>query len=327
MFRSPDIFPPRQMAANRLIWFVLIITIGFLMAVINFLELKLTVPYTPVFLYLFATCALISFVYRFVVHEKALFLFGETIAQTICSSFCIMMTLLLGARLDLPMIDDGLLAIDRFLGFDWRGHAQWLMQQPRWFNDFLRFCYQSYGMQAVILIPILFIRNHSDYAQRFVMAFYITGMMTAVIATFLPAEAMFAHFNIQPEEYPGLEAAAARLHLPELTAMRSHATDELLYPGMGIVTFPSFHTVMAVLLIYVSIPFRLVRWIAIPINIGMVVSTPYHGGHYLIDVIAGLVIAFIGIYLAERILPPRSQASGIFLTQLGNAADTAAPPQ
>jgi hypothetical protein len=325
MFHSPDIYPPRQMAANRLIWFTLIITIGVLMAMINFLELKLSIPYLPVFLYLFGTCALISLAYRFVVHEKALFLFGETIAQTMCSSFCIMVTLLLGARLNLPMIDDALIAIDHFIGFDWREHAHWLYQQPAWFNDFLRFCYQSYGMQAVLLIPILFIKNQSDYGQRFVMAFYMTGMMTAIIATLLPAEAMFMHFNIQPEEYPGLEAAAARLHEPELTAMRARVTSEILYPGMGIVTFPSFHTVMAVLLIYVSIPFRLVRWIAIPINIGMIFATPFHGGHYLTDVIGGLVIAFLGIYWAERILPPRSQASGVFLTQMGNVTETGIP--
>ncbi|MBY0407573.1 MAG: phosphatase PAP2 family protein, partial [Rickettsiales bacterium] len=325
-FRSPDIFPPRQMAANRLIWMALMVTCGIDLAIINFAQLSLVVAYAPVFVYIFATCALISLLYRYVMHEKALFMFGETLAQTICTSFVIMITVLLGARLGLPLTDDVLVKIDRFLGFDWYAHAEWLAEQPGWFNEFLKFCYQSYGMQAVILIPALFIRGHSDQGQRFVMVFFITGMITALFATLLPAEAMFIHFHVDPSLYPNMEPAAALLHERELNAMRNATTSVLVYPGMGIVTFPSFHTVMAIILMYASIPLPLMRLWAIPVNLGMIFSTPFHGGHYLIDVVAGLVIGFFGVYFAENILPPRSQEAGVFLNQLGSEADTSPRP-
>jgi membrane-associated phospholipid phosphatase len=326
MFRSPDIFPPRQMAANRLIWMVILVTAGIDLALINFFELNLVIAYAPVFIYIFVTCALISLFYRFVMHEKALFLFGETLAQIICCSFVIMVTILIGSRLDLPLIDDTLVKIDHFLGFDWYAHAAWLNDQPHWFNKTLEFCYQSYGMQAVILVPALFIRGQSDQAQRFVMIFYITGMVTSLIATFLPAEAMYLHFHVDPAAYPNLNAAAARLHEPELLAMRHRTTDVLVYPGMGLVTFPSFHSTMAILLMYASISLPFMRLWAIPLNLGMIISTPFHGGHYLIDTIAGLIIGFYGVYWAERILPPRSQAASVLLNQLGSTADTRPPP-
>ncbi len=325
MFRSPNIFPPRQMAANRLIWLALTITCGLDLAVVNFAQLDIVIAYLPVFIYIFVTCALISLAYRFAIHEKALFMFGETIAQTICASFVIMITVLLGARLNLPMWDDTLFKIDHFLGFDWRAHAAWLNDAPHWFNETLKFAYQSYGMQAVILVPALFIRGHSDQGQRFVMVFFIAGMITAILASFIPAEAMFLHFHIDPSAYPNIEPAAALLHEPELLAMRNRTTDVLLYPGMGIVTFPSFHTAMAIILMYASIPLPLMRLWAIPLNLAMIISTPFNGGHYLIDVIAGLIIGFYAVYCAERILPPRSQAAGMFLAQLGNDADNAPP--
>ncbi len=320
-FRSPDIFPPRQMAANRLIWLVLMVTAGLDMAIINFAQLQIVIAYAPVFIYIFAICAIISLCYRFVIQEKALFLFGETVAQTICASFVIMISILIGARANLPLADETLLRIDHFLGFDWYAHARWINEQPDWLNSFLRFCYQSYGMQAIILIPALFIRGHSDQGQRFVMTFYITGMITAVIATLIPAEAMYIHYNIDPSSFGHVEPAAALLHAPELMAMRNHTTNVLIYPGMGLVTFPSFHTTMAIILIYASIPLPLMRLWALPVNLGMILATPYHGGHYLIDLVAGFVIGFFGVWCAETILPPRSQASGLFLSQLGTEAE------
>lgn len=325
MFRPPDIFPPRQMAANRLIWMTLLLICGQELAIARFADLEIVVAYAPMFVYIFATCALISLFYRYVMHEKALFMFGETIAQILCTSFVIMIAVLLGARMNLPLIDDALMKIDHFLGFDWRHHAAWLNDQPAWFNAFLAFCYQSYGMQAVILVPALFIRRQSDQAQRFVMVFLFTGMVTALLSALLPAEAMFLHFGIDPAAYPNLEPAAALLHQPELLAMRHHTTNMLVYPGMGLVTFPSFHTSMGVILIYVAINLPLLRLVAIPLNLGMIFSTPFHGGHYLVDIIAGIVIAFIGIYGAERVLPPRSQAASALLNQLGSAAERTPP--
>ena len=236
-----------------------------------------------------------------------------------------MISVLIGARADLSLVDDRLFQIDRFLGFDWYAHAAWVNAQAAWFNEILRFCYQSYGLQAVILIPALFIRNHSDQGQRFVMVFYITGMITALIAPLIPAEAMYLHFHIDPASFPNAQPAAALLHAPEFIAMRNHTTDVLLYPGMGLVTFPSFHAAMAVILIYASIPMPLMRLWALPVNFGMILATPFHGGHYMIDVVAGLVIAFFAVWCAETILPPRSQASGVFLSQLGSEADKASP--
>ena len=55
----------------------------------------------------------------------------------------------------------------------------------------------------------------------------------------------------------------------------------------GIVTMPSYHTVMAVLLTYAFRRTGLVGYGIATLNLGMLLSIPPIGGHYLVDVLAG----------------------------------------
>jgi membrane-associated phospholipid phosphatase len=69
----------------------------------------------------------------------------------------------------------------------------------------------------------------------------------------------------------------------------------------GIVTFPSYHTVLAILFTYAhrsrrSFPVFLI------INCLMLVSIPSEGGHYLSDVLAGAGLAVVAIVAARVIL-------------------------
>ena len=77
----------------------------------------------------------------------------------------------------------------------------------------------------------------------------------------------------------------------------------------GLVTFPSFHTSLAIITTYAV---RGIRFVTLPVAIlnGLViVSTLPEGGHYLIDVIAGAIISIIAIvairtgYLPGSIVP------------------------
>ncbi|NBO18106.1 MAG: phosphatase PAP2 family protein [Proteobacteria bacterium] len=321
MFRSPDHFPPRQMAANRLIWLALILTGGVEYALLNLFNIELVIQYKPLFIYLLCVCAAISLFYRFVIHEKALFLLGECIAQIVGSIFVVLLAASMGARMEMPLADDWLLAADHFIGFEWPAHARWLAAQPAWLGEFFRFCYNSYGAQIALLIPLIFFFHHSDYGQRVVMMFYISGMLAALCSTLLPAEGVFMHLGIDPAALTPVVPAAPILHSVGFYNMR-HGDMTLIFPSLGLGTFPSLHAIMAVMMIYASIPLERIRWPVIALNICMVIATLFHGGHYLVDVIMGLVIAFTGIYWAERILPPRSQAFSPALNQVAIEGET-----
>jgi PAP2 superfamily len=74
----------------------------------------------------------------------------------------------------------------------------------------------------------------------------------------------------------------------------------------GVIAFPSFHAVLAILFTYAhrrSASFPVVA----AINLVMLISIPSEGGHYLVDVVGGLVIGGLAI-VATRVLPSREPA-------------------
>ena len=67
----------------------------------------------------------------------------------------------------------------------------------------------------------------------------------------------------------------------------------------GLIAIPSLHTVMAVLLVYAMRGTGILLPVFIVVNVAMLVSTPVDGGHYLVDVIAGVAMA-LGLIALER---------------------------
>jgi membrane-associated phospholipid phosphatase len=72
----------------------------------------------------------------------------------------------------------------------------------------------------------------------------------------------------------------------------------------GIVTFPSFHTALAIVLIYVHRP-PLPSFVPLMIlNVVMLVAIPFAGHHYLVDMIAGAGVAAISIAIVRLAIRP-----------------------
>ena len=121
------------------------------------------------------------------------------------------------------------------------------------------------------------------------MSLVVAMLLTLAISTFVPAIGPADALGFKPETAPIVRA----LH-------ESPAAQVLQYAG--IVSFPSFHTVMAVQFAYAYRSLRLVFPTAIGLNALMIVSVPYAGDHYFIDVLAGAVIAIAGIAVARWIM-------------------------
>jgi len=70
----------------------------------------------------------------------------------------------------------------------------------------------------------------------------------------------------------------------------------------GIVTMPSYHTVMAVLFTYAFRGTGLIGYAIAALNMIMLLSIPPIGGHYLVDMLAGgtLALAAIAVQRAQR---------------------------
>jgi len=80
----------------------------------------------------------------------------------------------------------------------------------------------------------------------------------------------------------------------------------------GLITMPSYHTVLAILIIYVYRGCGRLFTLALAFNGLMLLSLPSEGGHYVIDVIAGIAVVAVTIAVisAAARMPWWRQLSG-----------------
>jgi membrane-associated phospholipid phosphatase len=84
--------------------------------------------------------------------------------------------------------------------------------------------------------------------------------------------------------------------LPVIHAIREGANVAL--PNAGIVQFPSYHTVMAIVFTYVCRDVKLLLAPAAALNTLVVVSVPFSGNHYATDIVGGAIVAAVSLWAA-----------------------------
>ncbi|MFM7444369.1 MAG: phosphatase PAP2 family protein, partial [Tabrizicola sp.] len=69
----------------------------------------------------------------------------------------------------------------------------------------------------------------------------------------------------------------------------------------GVVAFPSYHMIMALMVVwFVRGTFAFLPLAAV--NVAMVPATLTHGGHHLVDLLAGLAVFALSVWIAQRII-------------------------
>jgi hypothetical protein len=202
------------------------------------------------------------------------------------------------AATDLPMQDATLLAIDRALGFDWSAYVRFVDAHPvlaGWLN-------YGYTMirWPVFAIPVaLAAKGRYQRIEEFTFAFGLALVATTIISALVPAIGVYQQIGLDPASVQHLDPQAYLDQLRDLTPTREGALRHLDLLGLGgIVTFPSFHAASCVLYAWALWPVRWLRPIAVLAFGAMLAATPINGGHYLIDIIAGVAIAGFAIVAA-----------------------------
>ncbi|MBX9791035.1 MAG: phosphatase PAP2 family protein [Pirellulales bacterium] len=201
-----------------------------------------------------------------------------------------------------PLIDDKLVGFDAWLGFDWRQYSAWLSSEPQ-IAHLLSNVYRFAINQILVVLPILCLLRALARVQHFVGGFLVSAVLTIVVATLWPAFGAYSYFNVDLGQMAKSHPPAGFAHLEVLGSIRD-GTLRLIDGNMeGLVTFPSFHASVAILLAYAAWPLRQLRPFTFVINGLMVVSAIGEGGHYLADLIAGVAVAAASLVLMRRLLP------------------------
>ena len=218
---------------------------------------------------------------------------------SVCWGIAIGTYMYLATSAALPLQDARLASLDQILGFDWLDFLA-LANSSRVVSWALVGAYHSVVPQILLLYVLLSFGRHEQRLAEFLTLYSVTCVAVGVLMVLVPAAGAYAHYNPQPELFDGFSSNAGMFHYEHFTLLRTQAAPLLDFRHVeGLVTFPSFHTVLAIIIAYAV---RGVRFIALPtmiLNAIVIVSTLPEGGHFLVDVIAGAIIAVVGIALVR----------------------------
>jgi len=196
---------------------------------------------------------------------------------------------------DAPLVDAQLLRVDQWLGYDWQVYARFAATHP-WLLQTLRYVYASNLTQPAVIGAILFMASQEERFEKFVLANIVSVTITAGLFLLLPATTAWT--------FQGQEIHAAKL-LPDLPTATNSWVGDLLHIRSGagrhltrlsgIIAFPSFHCASAILNVWAIWRVRMMRLPFLALNLVMIAATPLIGGHYIVDLIGGAVVAAVTI--------------------------------
>jgi hypothetical protein len=214
----------------------------------------------------------LGFAYR--TRDPRLARLGQAMALAIAFTVLPQLTTYSLGTLRLPLRSDILTAADHALGFDWTRWVAWVRAHPIR-SSVLRLVYPWHIAAGWVTVGALAIRG-PGLAERFLRAFLLAFGVAALCLVLWPALT----------NTPGAASNAIRL------ALRDGTFTAFDYEAIqGLISFPSMHVATAVLVARAWWTSPRLRWPTAIFAALIVLGAPSEGGHYLVDVIAGGIVA------------------------------------
>lgn len=218
----------------------------------------------------------------------------------------------LGANM--PLQDRMLATLDASLGFDWVGYLRFVNAHPL-LGAVFHLAYICMLPQFALVVPALAVTNNGPRLQAFTLAVGLSLTVTIAVFFFVPAATNYSALHLSAADYPNLTPVAQSGTWAQLLGSLRSELGYVVRLGTldGMICFPSFHTSAAILFIWALWPLRLLRWPIAALNGLIIATTPVEGAHYLVDVIAGTIVAVGAIAMAQQ-CNRRRTGSGAELT-------------
>jgi membrane-associated phospholipid phosphatase len=201
----------------------------------------------------------------------------------------------IAASFDLPLRDVQFAHYDTLMWFDWCRWTSFVAAHKK-FELLLAIAYSTIVPQAIGSMIYFSHTRRPDRNDDLLWTTMVAGIIVTMISGLLPAQG--PHFKGQYFEW-----------WATLAALRHRSTPAFSLKHLkGVIVFPSFHTVAAILLVYSHRPpvpsFR----VMLILNLLMLLSVPSEGQHYLVDAVAGAIVAAISIAAVRLAIRSRADA-------------------
>jgi hypothetical protein len=187
------------------------------------------------------------------------------------------------------LADQHLAAMDRLLGFDWLAGYRFVQAHPA-LSALLGLAYGSLVYQGLYLCLLLGLMDQKQRLREMFWLFLLTALLACAGTLCLPALGPSKYFNI--ETTTGF--------VPVMQHLLSGRDMSFALGGMtGVVSFPSFHTSMALAYAWAFRKCGIIGVGMAALNIIMLCAVPFFGGHYLVDMIAGAATMLLSLAVVK----------------------------
>jgi len=211
------------------------------------------------------------------------------LALVLFTNAAAILSFILTGILPLPRWDGALATADHALGRNWLDMYQWLARHPA-IEAGAHTVYTSLGPEMLILLFALELLGLHNQATAFLRWFMVSAMATIGIGILIPAAGAFVYYNLPVASTTSYVSQWAELRDGTLRTFNP-------FDVQGLVVFPSFHATLAVLCIFAARPLHILKIPLLALNLLIIFSCPAEGGHYFIDLIAGIILAALTISL------------------------------
>ncbi|PHQ81427.1 MAG: hypothetical protein COB66_02350 [Coxiella sp. (in: Bacteria)] len=180
---------------------------------------------------------------------------------------------------------------DLFVGFHQKHVMQFVHGHP-WLNDVLNTAYIQLLNVLKIAPFVLAALNDKKKVYTFFIGLIVSCIIGFTIYYFLPTTNPSSSFHssyFMDSQY---------LNNFQFHAIHTHHSIDLIFAG--IIGFPSFHVIWALLIAYVAWDHKWLRYPAALLAALVLISTLSTGWHYLADILGGIGVTAISIYITNR---------------------------
>lgn len=205
-----------------------------------------------------------------------------------------------------PRIDGWLVHVDAvWFGYDWVALVTAVSHYP-WLVELLRWVYFTSLPQLIGVMLLLGFFSSEQKLYRFLLTGIFGALVCVGVWSFFPSFGASSWHGL-PDEINAIVAPPVGPRYGAEIVRLGYEGIDYLTPShvLGLIGFPSFHTVMAAMAVVFT---RQLRFIALPVlvlNILMIPALLVHGGHHFSDFLGGLIVFAIAYNLAGLLIGTR----------------------
>jgi hypothetical protein len=197
--------------------------------------------------------------------------------------------------------DEWFAALDRKLGFDWPSYTTFVLN-----NDWLIKASLVLYLLTPPLVGLAILRacrnGQFDQASEIVATVILGGILCVLVSGMLPSVGGSGFFVADADFYGDRAVVFGNEYKQTFLELRDGAgMDVFLLCPAALIAFPSYHAALCLLVIVAFSRSGMLGGTILALNLATLLSLPVQGGHYLVDVLGGLLIGAAAIWVVRRV--------------------------